>query len=68
VKDSKVERIRQNIVMLKQQFLQDEGLFAQALDVQLIEAIVNKLVDSYRERIYPPAGNLAAVCGSSAIG
>lgn len=58
MKNSKIERIRQNIVMLKQQFLQDEGLFAQALDAQLIEVIVNKLGASYRERIYPPLETL----------
>ena len=64
MKDSKVERVRQKVAMLKQQFLQgDTGLFDQALGDQEIAAVVNELVAPYRERIYPPLDTLRLFVG-----
>src|SRR3989338_5022965 len=59
MKNTKVARVRQKIAMLKQQFLQsDTGLFDQALGEHEIEAVMRELVDSHRERIYPPLDTL----------
>ena len=64
MKDTKVKRIRQKIAMLKQQFLQsDTGLFDQALGEHEIEAVMRELVDSHRERIYPPLDTLRLFVG-----
>lgn len=64
MKDNKVERVRQKVVMLKQQFLQgDTGLFDQALGDQEIAAVVNELVAPHRERIYPPLDTLRLFVG-----
>ena len=64
MKDSKVERVRQKVAMLKQQFLQgDTGLFDQALGDQEIAAVVNELVAPHRERIYPPLDTLRLFVG-----
>jgi hypothetical protein len=64
MKDNKVERVRQKIAMLKQQFLQgDTGLFDQALGDQEIAAVVNELVAPHRERIYPPLDTLRLFVG-----
>jgi len=42
MKNTKVSRIRQNIAMLKQQFLQsDNGLFDQALGEHEIGTVIN---------------------------
>ncbi len=59
MKDNKVERVRQKVAMLKQQFLQgDSGLFSQVLGDQEIAAVVNERVAPHRERIYPPLDTL----------
>jgi hypothetical protein len=64
MKDNKVERIRQKVVMLRQQFLQgDTGLFAQALGDQEVAVVVSKLITPYRERIYPPMDTLRLFVG-----
>ena len=64
MKNSKVERIRQKVVMLRQQFLQgDTGLFAQALGDQEFAAVVSELITPYRERIYPPMDTLRLFVG-----
>jgi len=64
MKDSKVERIRQKVMRLKQQFLQDDaGVFAQALGEQEVAAVVSELVPSHRERIYPPLDTLRLFVG-----
>jgi hypothetical protein len=64
MKDSKVERIRQKVARIKQQFLQeDTSLFAQALGDQATEVIVNELPSSHRERIYPPLDTLRLFVG-----
>jgi len=64
MKDTKVARIRQNIAMLKQQFLQsDTGLFDQALGEHEIGTIMQELVDPHRERIYPPLDTLRLFVG-----
>lgn len=64
MKDNKVERVRQKVAMLRQQFLQgDTGIFDQALGDQEITAIVNELVAPYRERIYPPLDTLRLFVG-----
>lgn len=64
MKNSKVERIRQKVVMLRQQFLQgDADLFAQALGDQGIVAVMSELITPYRERIYPPMDTLRLFVG-----
>jgi len=64
MKNTKVARVRQKIAMLKQQFLQsDTGLFDQALGEHEIEAVMRELVDSHRERIYPPLDTLRLFVG-----
>jgi len=64
MKDNKVERVRQKVAMLKQQFLQgDTGLFDQALGDQEIAAVVSELVAPHRERIYPPLDTLRLFVG-----
>jgi len=64
MKDNKVERVRQKVAMLRRQFLQgDTGIFDQTLGDQEIEAVVNGLVTSYRERIYPPLDTLRLFVG-----
>lgn len=63
MKNSKVERVRQKVAMLKQQFLQgDTGLFDKALGEQEVEAIVREL-EIHRERIYPPLDTLRLFVG-----
>ena len=62
--DNKVERVRQKVMMLKQQFLQGgTGIFDQALGDQEIAAAVAELVTPYRERIYPPLDTLRLFVG-----
>ena len=62
--NNKVERVRQKVMMLKQQFLQGgTGIFDQALGNQEIAAAVAELVTSYRERIYPPLDTLRLFVG-----
>ena len=64
MKDSKVERIRQKVLMLKRQFLQgDAGLFDQALSNHELTAIMSELVPPHRERIYPPLDTLRLFVG-----
>ena len=64
MKDNKVERIRQKIVMFRRQFLQDDtGVFAQALGDQEVAAVANELVMPHRERIYPPLDTLRLFVG-----
>ena len=64
MKDSKVERIRQKVLMLKQQFLQgDAGLFDQALSGHEVAVIVNELIPLHRERIYSPLDTLRLFVG-----
>ena len=64
MKDNKVERVRQKVAMLKQQFLQgDRGLFSQVLGDQEIAAVVNERVAPHRERIYPPLDTLRLFVG-----
>ena len=47
--DSKVERVRQKVLMLKRQFLQgDAGLFDQALGDYEVTAIMSDLVLPHR--------------------
>ena len=54
MKNTKVARIRQKIVMLKQQLLQsDTGLFDQALGEHEIGAVMQELVDPHREGDMP---------------
>ena len=62
--DSKVERVRQKVMMLKQQFLQGgTGIFDQALGEYEIAAVVAELVAPHRERIYPPLDTLRLFVG-----
>ena len=69
MKDNKVERVRQKVAMLKQQFLQgDSGLFSQVLGDQEIAAVVNERVAPHRERIYPPLDTLRLFVGQLLIG
>jgi hypothetical protein len=64
MKDNKVERVRQKIVMLKRQFLQDDtSVFDQALGDQELAAVVSELVAPHRERIYPPLDTLRLFVG-----
>jgi len=64
MKNSKVERIRQKVAILRQQFLQeDAGLFARALGDQAVAAVMSGLVTPYRERIYPPMDTLRLFVG-----
>ena len=64
MKDSKVERIRQKVLMLKRQFLQgDAGLFDQALGDDEVTAIMSELLPPHRERIYPPLDTLRLFVG-----
>lgn len=52
MKDNKVARIRQKIAMFGRQFLPDgTGVFSQALGEQELAAVMNGLVEPYRERI-----------------
>ena len=62
--DSKVKRVRQKVILLKQQFLQGgTGIFDQALGDQEIAAVVAELVAPHRERIYPPLDTLRLFVG-----
>lgn len=64
MKDNKVERVRQKIVMLKRQFLQDDAsVFDQALGDQEFAAVVSELVGPHRERVYPPLDTLRLFVG-----
>jgi hypothetical protein len=64
MKDTKVKRIRQKIVMLKQQFLQGAtGVFARVLGDQEIAVVADELVGPHRERIYPPLDTLRLFVG-----
>ena len=61
---TKIERVRQKAIMLKQQFLQGgTGTFDQVLGDREIAAVVAELVASYRERIYPPLDTLRLFAG-----
>lgn len=62
--NNKVERVRQKVMMLKQQFLQGgTGIFDQALGDQEIAAVVAEQVAPHRERIYPPLDTLRLFVG-----
>lgn len=64
MKDNKVERVRQKIVMLKRQFLQDDAsVFDQALGDQEFAAVVSELLGPHRERAYPPLDTLRLFVG-----
>lgn len=64
MKDNKIERIRQKVAMLRQQFLQgDNDLFERALDGSEMAAVVNEQMMPYRERIYPPLDTLRLFIG-----
>jgi hypothetical protein len=64
MKDNKIERVRQKVAMLKQQFLQgDTGLFDQALGIREVAAVVSELETPHRERIYPPLDTLRLFVG-----
>ena len=64
MKDNKVKRIRQKIVMFRRQFLQDDtGIFAQALGDQGVAAVVDELVMPHRERVYSPLDTLRLFVG-----
>ena len=64
MKDNKVERVRQKIIMLKRQFLQDDtSVFDQALGDQELAAVMSELVAPHRERIYPPLDTLRLFVG-----
>ena len=64
MKDTKVQRIRQKVMILKRQFLQDEtGLFGQAISDQAMETIMSELETPYRERIYSPLDTLRLFVG-----
>jgi hypothetical protein len=64
MKDTKIERIRQKITMLKQQFLQgDTGVFDQVLGEQEIASVSDELLEPHRERIYPPLDTLRLFVG-----
>lgn len=59
MKDNKIKRLQQQVIRLKQQFLQgDTGLFDQAISNQEFVAAVNKQAKPHRERIYPPLDTL----------
>ncbi len=64
MKDNKVKRIRQKIVVFRRQFLQDAtGVFSQALGDQKVAAVMDELVEPYRERIYSPVDTLRLFVG-----
>ena len=64
MKDNKIKRIQQKIIMLKRQFLQDgTGVFDQALGDQEAATVVSEWVAPYRERIYPPLDTLRLFVG-----
>ncbi len=64
MKDNKIERIQQKIIMLKRQFLQDgASVFDQALGDQEAATVVSEWVAPYRERIYPPLDTLRLFVG-----
>ena len=64
MKDTKIERIRQKVMMLKRQFLQDDAdVFGHALGDKEIAAVVSALETPHRERIYPPLDTLRLFVG-----
>lgn len=64
MKDSKVERVRRSVAVLRRQFLQaDVGLFDRMLGEQEMATMVSGLVEPYRERIYPPLDTLRLFVG-----
>ena len=64
MKDTKIERIRQKVMMLKRQFLQDDAdVFGHALGDKEIAAVVSTLETPHRERIYPPLDTLRLFVG-----
>lgn len=64
MKDNKIQRIRQKVMMLKRQFLQDDtSVFDQALGSQEMVAVANECVEPHRERIYPPLDTLRLFVG-----
>jgi hypothetical protein len=66
MKDIKLERVRQGVSMLRQQFLQsDAGVFDQVLGEQEIAAMVSEQVESYRERVYSPLETLRLFVGQA---
>lgn len=66
MKDNKIARARRSAAMLRQQFLQGTtGIFDQALGEHEVAALVNELVEPYRERIYPPLETLRLFVGQA---
>jgi hypothetical protein len=66
MKHNKVERVRQSVAMLRQQFLQgDAGVFDRALGEQELAALSSELLTPYRERIYPPLETLRLFVGQA---
>ncbi len=64
MKDTKVERIRQQAMMFGRQFLQgDTGTFDQALGAHAMAAAVSAQVSGSRERIYAPLDTLRLFVG-----
>ena len=64
MKDSKIQRIRQKVMMLKRQFLQDDtSVFDQVLGSQEMATVANAWVEPHRERIYPPLDTLRLFVG-----
>ena len=64
MKDSKVERSRQQAMMFGRQFLQgDGGVFDQALGADAMAAAISMQVAGYRERIYAPLDTLRLFVG-----
>jgi hypothetical protein len=63
---NKLERIRREVSMFRQQFLQNNsGVFDQALGEQAFAARVGELLTPYRERIYPPLETLRLFVGQA---
>lgn len=64
MKHNKVERVRQQAAMLRQQFLQgDAGVFDRVLGDREVAALVSQQAGPYRERIYPPLETLRLFVG-----
>ncbi len=64
MKDTKVQRTRQKVMMLKRQFLQgDTGIFDRVLGDREIAAVADELMEPYRERIYSPLDTLRLFVG-----
>ena len=64
MKDSKVERIRQQAMMFGRQFLQgDTGVFDQALGADAMAAVMSAQARGWRERLYAPLDTLRLFVG-----